>query len=297
MSADGPIEFDARIDSAQNETFRRVARLVASSRERRSEQRSVLEGIHLVESFWETGLKGQVDGPNMHYLFVPDSHVDHPETAALVARIRASCAEAEQTGLSSGQPLRIISLATSLFRKISQVEHGGGPIAVIDTPRPPLPAQLQGDSLYLDRVQDPGNMGSIVRTSAAAGLANVLCSPGTAFGWAPKVLRAAMGAHFALGLHEGVRAEQLTDRWINGLQIRALVAPGQCANAQTLFEADLRAPTLWLAGNEGQGLDDIFLQDPRSRPVTIEQNNAVESMNIAAAVAVALFEQRRQRNE
>lgn len=281
---------DAFIDSPQNETFRKLIRLVESSRERRRTGRSVIEGVHLIESFWQANFGRNGVGGGMHWLFVCDESRQSAETTTLLESI--------QSGGASGreQIPRTLCLTPTLFKKVSQVENGQGPLAVIDTPRPCLPERLVGDSLYLDRVQDPGNVGSILRTSAAAGLGSVLTSPGAAFSWAPKVLRSAMGAHFSLAVHEGIAVEQLTDDWLDGQQICALVAPGQARQTQNLTQVDLRAATLWLAGSEGQGLSDALLGDPRVIPVTIDQVSGVESMNVAAAVAVALFEQRRQRS-
>ena len=282
------------IDSAHNDTYRQLVRLVESSRERRRAQRSVIEGVHLLEALLdvhERAAGGRADSiPTIHWVFVPAEVPAGHEISALLTRLQALPTPPGQT-----QRARQFVLAQALFRRASQVENGAGPIAVIDTPRPALPARLPGDTLYLDRVQDPGNVGSILRTAAAAGMRCVISSPGTAFNWAPKVLRAAMGAHFALDIYEGIAPEALSAALTEGLHWRALVAPEQAGGATALDEANLREPSLWLVGNEGQGLGKALCADPRVDPVTIDQCAGVESMNVAGAVAVALFEQRRQR--
>lgn len=287
---------DATIDSAANESFRRLFRLLQSSRDRRREQRSVIEGLHLVEAFLQATGSGSASGSpliqsaSIHWLFVSLERQDDPAVVELVQKVRASA-----NGAGGTDRPRILGLSASLFKKVSQVEQGYGPIAVIDTPTSDLPRQLVGDCLYLDRIQDPGNMGSILRTAAAAGIGHVLASPGTAFAWAPKVLRAGMGAHFALRITEGVAFTALAPSLLGDLTLCALVAPGQGADAQPLHLAELAPRTLWLVGNEGQGLEDELLADDRLHRLTIDQAGQVESMNVAAATAVALFEQRRQR--
>jgi TrmH family RNA methyltransferase len=183
-----------------------------------------------------------------------------------------------------------VVLPARLSAPASQAERGPGPIALVDTPRPPLPERLVDDAVYLDRVQDPGNVGTVLRTCAAVGVRRVITSPGTAFCWSPKVLRAAMGAHFHLDIHEGVPPAELLAR----LAVEAIATT---ADAPTgLYQADLRSPRIWLLGNEGQGLEAALLAAPGVRRVSIPQTDAVESLNVGVAAAVCLYEQLRQRS-
>jgi TrmH family RNA methyltransferase len=110
----------------------------------------------------------------------------------------------------------------------------------------------------------------------------------TAFIWSPKVLRAGMGAHFALQMYEGLEWSEVAARLPTGTEVRAT----RLARAESLYQADLRGPGCWVFGNEGQGLAAQFAQ---ANWLTIPQNTAVESLNVAAAAAVCLFEQCRQR--
>ncbi len=302
------INSDRIIESAHNEGFRQLVRLIESSRERRRTQRTVIEGIHLIQAYWSASGKGAGISDArlpMHALYV-QTPTSHPEVQAMLARINQDL----QHDPERHRP-PIIGLPTALFRRVSQVENGYGPLAIIDTPRPRLPDRLIGDSLYVDRVQDPGNVGSILRTAAAAGIEQVLLAPSAAFCWAPKVLRAAMGAHFVLGIHEGVAWSALDPSRAGELTLRALAAPGQEASGGPgsgapghnghgtgdLQQTDLRSPSLWICGHEGQGLSPEILADARVQRLTLAQQPGVESLNVAAAVAVALFEQRRQRRD
>jgi TrmH family RNA methyltransferase len=212
-------------------------------------------------------------------------------TAAAIeaAGAHAGSGVAEIASLVRAAGVEPVVLADRLFAQASQVEHGSGPIALVDTPRPPLPDRLLGDAVYLDRVQDPGNVGTVLRTCAAVGVGRVMCSPGTAFCWSPKVLRAAMGAHFHLDIHEGVPPDELLAR----LAVEAIATTADAPD--TLWQADLRAARVWLLGNEGQGLEAMLLAAPGVRQVSIPQSEAVESLNVGVAAAVCLYEQLRQR--
>jgi TrmH family RNA methyltransferase len=184
--------------------------------------------------------------------------------------------------------LTVLLVNDTMWRDLSQLVQGVSLAFLIETPQPTLPERLTEDSIYLDRVQDPGNVGSILRTAAAAGIDRVLTAPGTAWVWSPKVLRAGMGAHFALQIHEGVVWADLDTR----VQMPRLAARPQ--NASDLWSTDLRSPALWLFGNEGAGLNPLIDADT-VHWVRIPQRDHVESLNVAAAAAVCLFEQRRQR--
>lgn len=254
-----------RITSTDNPEFRAVRDLAHSARERRRHGRSVLEGVHLCESWL-----AHCDAPRS--ALASDSALAHPEVAALLARHR----------------LRPTVLADALFAELSTLQHGVGIAFVVDTPRPALPAAIDADALYLDRIQDPGNVGTLLRTAAAAGVGRVITAPGTAWCWSPKVLRAGMGAHFALAIHEAVPWPTVRAR------LAVPTIGTRPALAQTLWDCDLREDTLWLFGNEGEGLSADLAADVR-RWVRIPQEGGVDSLNVAAAAAVCLFEQRRQR--
>jgi TrmH family RNA methyltransferase len=143
--------------------------------------------------------------------------------------------------------------------------------------------------LILDRVQDAGNVGSILRTAAAAGFTKVLALSGCAHLWSSKVLRAGMGAHRLLDLYEG---------WSNQQLLSAITAPMLAASAnaeQDLYHLknDLLHPVAWVMGSEGQGVaEDILVQ---AKGVSIPMDPRVESLNVSTAAAICLFETMRVR--
>ncbi|MFN3565192.1 MAG: TrmH family RNA methyltransferase [Burkholderiaceae bacterium] len=160
-------------------------------------------------------------------------------------------------------------------------------IAVIAVTHAPEPRDLAADALYLDGVQDPGNVGALLRVAAAAGVRHVLAGPGTAALWAPKVVRAGQGAHFALALHE------IADP----AHVKTALRPwfGADAHAATsLWEVALpAAPMGWIFGAEGRGLS-AGARAVCDAVVTIPMASSVESLNVVSAAAVCLFERRRR---
>lgn len=210
----------------------------------------------------------------------------------LVLRGAEHSAEAtEVVHAISAQPnVKAVELAPKLYDSISPVEHGAGALAEIEFATAPWPQRISNDAIYLDNVQDPGNVGTVLRTAAAAGVRHAITGPGCAAVWSPKVMRAGMGAHFVLELHEQIEPEALRKAF-DGEVLAADVPRGE-----DLFTTDWgRQPTLWLFGGEGQGLsaDALALADQRLR---ISINPRIESLNVSAAAAVCLFEQQRRRS-
>ena len=114
--------------------------------------------------------------------------------------------------------------------------------------KPQAPGALTQSAVLLDQLQDPGNLGSILRSAAAAGIRQIYCSPGTVFAWSPKVLRAGMGAHFLLEIFENQDLAALA----RATRIPVLATSSHAR--QTLYETDLKRPVAWLFGHEGQGV-------------------------------------------
>lgn len=254
-----------RIVSRDNPGWRAGVALAGSARERKRQGRALLEGIHLCQAWqqWQGGFDT---------LIVSD----------------AALADAEVGALLDAPAERIWHVTDALFKELSQLDHGIGVAAIVPTPAPDWPARIDDDCVYLDRLQDPGNVGTILRTCAAVGIGRVVLAPGSAACWSPKVLRAGMGAHFALSIHEGVD-------WAGLRAACALTATATALQgAAPLFDTDLRAPRVWVFGNEGAGIDPAILAGDVQR-VAIPQQPGIESLNVSSAAAVCLYEQWRQR--
>src|SRR5438067_4276296 len=170
-----------RVSSPQNPRFREAARLVESSRERRKTGRCVLEGEHLVAVYCD-----RIGAPET--LLVVEEALDDPRIATLIERVPDH---------------DVLVVSQRMFANIASLPADIGVLAVVQTPAPTLPAP-EGFCLLLENIQDPGNVGTMLRSAAAAGVAQVLLSKHCAFAWSPKVLRAGQGAHFRVAIHEDV---------------------------------------------------------------------------------------------
>jgi TrmH family RNA methyltransferase len=252
------------ITSSENPRFRALLKLQQSSRERRKAGRSLLDGIHLTAAYLEH--VGQPED-----IVVSTSALDNGEIAALLTR-----ADAKPIVLSDG-----------LFRELSPVTTPTGVIAVVQTPRPAALPSVPGTSVMLEDIQDPGNLGSILRSAAAAAVSEIYLSSKSVHAWSPRVLRAGMGAHFALRIYEQVDLHALVEKHPG----RVLATARQ--SAMPVFSADLRGCVALLFGNEGAGLSDS-LRALAHQTISIPMPGSVESLNVAAAAAVCLFERVRQ---
>ena len=257
-----------RITSRQNPRLKEAARLVRSARDRRKAGRCVLEGEHLVAVFQE-----RHGAPET--LVVTDEALAREPARAIAAR----------------DPAHTLVVPAALFAEVSTLPPAVGMLAVVPTPqpRPGAPADF---CLLLDDVQDPGNVGSMLRSAAAAGVTQVLLSKHCAFAWSPKVLRAGQGAHFHLDIHEEVDLPA----WAAAYRAAGgAVVVTVAANGADLFASDLGGRVALAIGNEGAGVSPELAAQATLR-VTIPMPGGTESLNAAAAAAVCLFECVRQRS-
>ena len=179
--------------------------------------------------------------------------------------------------------IKIIVIPDSLLPEISALESPARMGFVIELPAT-LSVQSDTASVILDRVQDAGNVGSILRSAAAFGFSQIIALRGTAALWSPKVLRAGMGAHFALRLVESVDSDALAV-----LTVPIVVTSSHHGSFlhQLIRQKELPTPCAWVMGHEGQGVsDDLMVR--ASLKVRIDQPGGEESLNVAAAAAICL---------
>jgi TrmH family RNA methyltransferase len=179
-----------------------------------------------------------------------------------------------------------------LFDEISPVETPAGLLAVAPIPQPSLGAAADRDrfSVFLDGLQDTGNLGAILRSAAAAGGRDAFLSTQCADPWAPKCLRAGMGAHFHMTLHDRVNLLDVA-RSFRGRLIAA-----DSRGERSLFEVDLDGTVGFIIGGEGAGISPALLELAAER-VRIPMAAGIESLNAAAAATLVFYEWRRHRSE
>jgi TrmH family RNA methyltransferase len=252
------------ITSRDNPLYKRLKKLAESARVRRETRTTLLDGEHLLEAYLDAGGKPLT---LLHGASCPPD---------VLRKLTVRCEGA-----------KIAALSDSLFAELSPVDSPTGMLAEVAWLNP----ALRGGAplvLLLEDIQDPGNLGSLLRSAAAAGATLAVLSKGCHDAWSPKALRGGQGAQFVLPML--LRAELA--QWIQSqnVPVWALALGGE----QTLFDLDLAQPAAILVGNEGAGLSEEVLQLARAR-VHIPMPGKVESLNAAAAAAVALFEAVRQR--
>lgn len=256
------------IRSAENPFVRRLLGLRDSARERREEARTVIEGAHLIEAF--------LDNTNQ----LPEAVVVSEASAVDedVGRLL------ERTGRSAA-----ICLEDRLFAKLTPVAGRNGVLAIIPTSATSLVEAVGrgGFQLWLDSVQDPGNVGSLIRSAAASGATAVVLGRGCADPWSPKCLRGGMGGHFAILIAQVEDLAEVVPQWPS----RVLVADASAGG--DLFGTDLTGDTAVILGGEGAGVH-AELAALASGLVSIPMAGAVESLNVGAAGAVICFERARQ---
>ena len=249
------------ITSRDNPLLLRLRRLVHDGAAYRRAGQIWLEGEHLCSALRQRG------GPAVQAVVRDDAWPD-PAIAEL-----ASWAA------------KVVRLPAPLFASISGLESPARLGFVLDLPAlPALHAALP--SVVLDRLQDAGNVGSILRSAAAFGVQQVLALKGTVALWSPKVLRAGMGAHFGLRLLEG-----LDEADLQALQVPLLATSSHAGSPLTT--SALPWPCAWVLGHEGQGVSAAVMQRCVMQ-LSIPQPGGEESLNVAAAAAVCLYESARQ---
>jgi TrmH family RNA methyltransferase len=253
------------IASRDNPGFKALRLLAKDGREQQRLQRAVIDGVHLVSEYM-----ARVGRPQL--LAVSESGAAHPEVQGVLA---------------TGAGVETLLLRDALFAEVSGTPNPVGILAAIPIPAAPT-EPLRDSCVLLEGIQDAGNVGTILRTAAAAGVRDAVLGPGCAGAWTMRVLRAAQGAHFGLAIREhadlaGIVADH------PGVSVATVVSGGT-----RLYDLDLRGPVAWIFGNEGAGVSAALAAAAKVR-ASIPMASGSESLNVAAAAAVCLFEALRQR--
>jgi RNA methyltransferase, TrmH family len=237
------------LTSKDNPKVKRWTKLATDARFRRSEKRALIEGPHLLAAALQHGI----------------------EPIAVLAT-EEGAASAEIHALLGARP---VMLAKGVFRSIVDTETPQGIAAEIALPER---RKRTGTTLFLEGIQDPANVGAILRSAAAFGVGRVVLDPACADPWSPRALRAGMGGHFALDLEETKDLGAAIDAFEGTL---AVAVPRGGATVQ---KADA-----WLFGAEGRGVSEEMLRRAGLK-VTIPMAPGTESLNVAAAAAICLYE-------
>lgn len=254
------------ITSRDNPFFKELIKLTGSSRQRRKAGQTLLDGAHLVQAYL-------LSGKRPLHLLVNAASAHDIEISSLIARLA---------------DVPLTCLDDALFGELTELKTPSGLLALIELPQPHVSPSHSRFCILLEDIQDPGNLGSILRTAAAAGCDAAFLSTGCADVWSPKVLRAAMGGHFVLSIHEHADLFNVAAVFEGAIFATSLQA------TTSLYDSKLTGSIAFAFGNEGAGLSLDMLDVVRHK-IIIPMPGKVESLNVAAAAAVCLFEAVRQR--
>jgi RNA methyltransferase, TrmH family len=255
------------LTSIQNPLVKQVRKL-HRSQERQKQSLLLIEGTNLIEAACQADYK-------LDLIFYTERwQQNHQPLCRIIAE----------------REVRAEFVSPEVLKAIATTVNPDGVVAI--APRPnaePVPT-LKGVGIALERLQDPGNLGTIIRTAAAAGVDGLWLSPESVDFYSPKVLRASVGEWFGLPVVTNQDLPQLVEQQQQlGVQIIATTSKA----AKTYWDADFTRPSLILLGNEGAGLSSELI-DLADVQIKIPLSNQVESLNVAIASALLLYEAQRQ---
>lgn len=253
------------ITSRDNAVFKHLKKLADNKRERNKEGKTLLDGVHLIESYLQAFGEPEL-------LIIPEGKSSQ-EAVALMQDL----ADVNTT-----------MFPTLLFAELTPVASSTGILALVKLPTVAVPDKVNF-ALMLEDIQDPGNLGSMLRTALGAGVDAVYLSKGCTDAWSPKCLRGGQGAQFHLPIVEGVDIVETMTHFEGSTYATTLAG-------EPLYTQDLTKPTAFVIGNEGAGLSRDAM-NAATQQVSIPMNAKLESLNAAAAAAVCLFERQRQATE
>ena len=254
-----------RLSSRQNARFKLAHKLAESARERSKAGKLLLDGTRLIRAYAD--------------------QFGFDEVMLLLSEAGAAREEVREL-VEASKPRNVYLLADDLFAEITQVETSEGVTAVAAIPH--VVSRSKDDFIVLiDGVQEPGNLGGLLRTAAAAGATSAHLTKGCADVWSPKSLRGGMGAQFVLPVRERV---DLTTA-LSGFR-GSIIATSPHAR-ESIHHLDLTGPVALIFGSEGRGLNEEG-RALATQLVYIPMAGKVESLNVAAAAAVCCFERLRQ---
>lgn len=250
------------ITSRDNIVFKQLKKIAENKRERDKTGQTLLDGVHLIEAYLDTF------GEPLQ-LIIPEGKSTQ-EATDLIQRL---------------QDVNSLMLPTLMFAELTPVASSTGVLALVKKPTIQMP-KVVNFALVLEDIQDPGNLGSILRTALGANVSAVYLSKGCTDAWSPKCLRGGQGAQFHIAIEEGVNIVNTLARF-NGASYATTL------HGEPLYSQDFTRPTAFVVGNEGAGLSAEAIK-AATHQVRIPMRSDLESLNAAAATAICLYERVRQ---
>ncbi len=258
------------ITSKDNPTVKLAKALLTQARQRKKLAKTVLEGTHLIDSAIRANF-------GLDVVIIGENAQKNLEIQQLLSQLQQYYPKTP-----------IITISDSLYKDIRSLGESLPIMAIISLPTLNFPTTIHTDCLIINGIQDNGNLGTLLRTSACVGINNIICTIGTASAWSPKTLRASMGANFSLNIYENVAIDTV-------LQCVKVTKFATSSHTDTIiYQQDLTKPLALIMGHEGQGVDAKLMS--QAHPITLPQPNGQESLNVAIAGSLCLYEILRQRH-
>lgn len=254
------------ITSNQNSKIKLVRALLSRSKERREAGLFVIEGVRLVEEAVKSNW-------GLETVLYDESLSERGKS---------------QVSSLKSQGIEVEEISTSVMKSISETESPQGILAVLKFSQIPIP-ESPNFILIPDQIRDPGNLGTLLRSAVATGVQAVLLPPETTDAFAPKVLRAGMGAHFKLPIYEMSWGE--VEKVVKLESLQVLLAD---MDGESCWNIDLRKPTALIIGSEADGASESTRKLANGK-ISIPMAGDMESLNAGVAGAVLMFEVLRQR--
>ena len=248
------------IESKSNPFYKKLKKIYSSGSFRKNQNQTILDGPHLINSFFLHSTPVSI---------IKDLSILSPEIENLKSSLDCPC----------------YSLSHELFLQLSDLKSSTGILALVDIPKV-KPTQSEGLILLLDGIQDPGNLGSILRTAKATNTKSIIMSKTCADLWSPKTLRGSQGVQFSLNCV----VEQNLNEWILNYKHNVIAL---ATNGKSLFKTKLNSNMAILVGNEGKGISKPLLKNIAGT-ISLPMHKEVESINVGAAVSAFMYEHYRQ---
>ena len=247
------------IDSKHNATYKYFKKIASKKSFRKEKNKTILVGPHIINSFLEA--KKGIE------CFIRDEKIESLEIKEII---------------KSNPNIEIYDLKHGLFLELSDLKSSNGLIALIKIPIEADSAINNGLNLFVDGIQDPGNLGSILRTAEAAGIKSVFLSKSSAELWSPKTLRGSQGAQVNLKCYEGQDLLRLCDQV--SLPIYSLSI---CGNS--LYDEDIPEDLILILGSEGGGINTEIISKS-TKSISIPMQGSIESLNVGTAAGIFIYD-------
>ncbi|MBT5150324.1 MAG: RNA methyltransferase [Nitrosomonadales bacterium] len=247
------------IDSKHNTSYKYFKKIATKKNFRKEKNKTILIGPHIIKTF--------LDAKKDIHCFIRDESKNSLEIEEII---------------KLHPDVVIYYLKNGLFCELSDLKSSNGLIAIVNVPIETDSAIKKGLNLFIDGIQDPGNLGSILRTAEAAGINAVYLSKKSAELWSPKTLRGSQGAQVNLKCYEGQDLVALCDQV--SIPIYSLSICGE-----SIYDDDLPRNLVLILGSEGGGINaDLISKSTKS--ISIPMKGFVESLNVGAAAGIFIYE-------